>query len=255
MRQGDSFYPGTWMLWSRQLSAHILHPLYVGRFSAEDAGARQLHFAEGKGVCVEGFYVYFSFLIDPWDGVVTDARFQAWGPPVLLGLADVCCEVLLRKNYDQASKQVERAIQVQEKSQESMSSEQKRFVAQIVEAVQEAMRMCEGIPLPASYVPTPVQTPLAGEPYPGWDTLSVEQQIAVIEEIIAVDIRPYIELDAGGIEIVSLQQGRELVVAYKGACVSCPSSIGSTLQAIEQIIWAKVHPEIRVIPDRSFLGL
>ena len=115
---------------------------------------------------------------------------------------------------------------------------------------------CEGIALSEEYVPTPLQQNFGeGEsrPYPGWDELTEKQQVAVIEEVIASDIRPYIELDAGGIEIVSLTGGRKLVIAYKGACTTCYSSIGSTLQAIQQIISAKVHPEIEVIPDSSFL--
>jgi NifU-like protein len=100
-----------------------------------------------------------------------------------------------------------------------------------------------------------MQSPLGdGEsrPYPNWEELSNKQQITVIEEVIATDIRPYIELDAGGIEIVDLK-GKDLFIAYKGNCTTCYSSIGSTLQAIQQILSAKIHPQIRVIPDSSFL--
>ncbi len=75
------------------------------------------------------------------------------------------------------------------------------------------------------------------------------QKLAVIEQVMDEHIRPYIALDAGGIDIVGLSEHRELTVTYKGSCTSCYSSVGATLSAIQGILRAKVHPEIVVTPD------
>jgi NifU-like protein len=101
--------------------------------------------------------------------------------------------------------------------------------------------------------PVDAQQLREGETFPNWTNLNIEQQIAVIEEVIANEIRPYIELDAGGIKIINLIGGLELVIAYEGSCTTCYSATGSTLNAIQQILRARVHPEMVVTPDISFL--
>ncbi len=110
------------------------------------------------------------------------------------------------------------------------------------------------IPLAASYVAPPAPHDI-GEVleggYPGWNTLSKVQQLGIIEEVIARDIRPYIELDAGGVQVLDLVQEREVLIAYQGSCTSCFSATGTTLSYIQQVLKAKVHPDLIVIPDLS----
>ena len=68
------------------------------------------------------------------------------------------------------------------------------------------------------------------------------------------EVQPYIELDAGGIEVPELKNGQEVVIAYQGACTTCPSSTGATLNAIQEILRARVHPSLTVKPDLSLLS-
>jgi NifU-like protein len=91
-------------------------------------------------------------------------------------------------------------------------------------------------------------------PYPGWKELPTKEKIALIEEIIDKEIRPYIELDAGGIQILNLIDEKELIIAYQGACTSCHSATGATLNAIAQILQARIDPELIVTPDLSLLN-
>lgn len=245
-----------WAYFSRKLASKIESPRFVGGFSKEEALQRNVRLAIGTATSTEGFTFKISLLVDEWDGVIVDVRFRAFGPPALLGIGEAASELLMRKNYDQAQKIGAELIEKQlsdKKDKPAVPKEDYFCFNLVIDAVEEAAKECLDIPLSEEYVPTPMQPVLEGGPYPGWDELSLKQQIAVIEDLIAVDIRPYIELDAGGIEIVSLTGGRELIIAYKGACTTCPSSVGSTLQAIQQILSAKIHPEIRVIPDKSFL--
>ena len=42
------------------------------------------------------------WLVDPDDGIIVDARFQAYGQSALIGAAEIACELSVGKNYDQA---------------------------------------------------------------------------------------------------------------------------------------------------------
>ncbi len=248
-----------WGRFSRKLIDKIERPRFVGSFSSEEAKMKGMRLAVGAfNQRAKGISVKIYFLVDESDGVIADAKFQAIGPASLLGAAEGAVEFFMRKNYDQVSRMSAELLDKHlrdKKDQEAFPKEEYRSLNWVLEASEAAAMQCMDIPLSDIYVPTPVKSGWEGEstPYPNWDELTAKQQIAVIEEVISVDIRPYIELDAGGIEVVSLT-GRELIIAYKGACTTCYSSIGSTLQAIQQILAAKVHPEIHVTPDSSFLA-
>lgn len=253
----NGFVMGSWGRFSRKLLEKIEKPRFVGRFSQEEASMRDVFLAVGFATNPEGFFAQFFLLVDEWDGVIADVRFQAFGPPSLLGIMEGCCDLLMRKNYDQAKRIGADLLDTHlrdKKDKEAIPKEESSYINLVLEALEEACKQCEGIALSETYVPTPMQPSLEGGPYPGWEELTMAQQLVVVEDLIATEIRPYIELDAGGIEIVSLTNGKELIIAYKGACTTCPSSIGSTLNAIQQILSAKIHPHIRVIPDQSFFG-
>ncbi len=259
MRKELSYLFSPWTRFSRKLIDKIEHPRFVGSFSSEEAKVRGMRLAFGSFEDqTRGIALKLYWLVDELDGIIADAKFQAVGPPSLLGGAEAASEFFMRKNYDQVRRISADLLDKHlrdKKEQEAFPTEEYSSLNWILEAAEAAAMHCMDIPLSDSYVPTPVQSTWDGEarPYPNWDGLTLKQQVAVIEEVIATDIRPYIELDAGGIEIVSLTEGRDLVIAYKGACTTCYSSIGSTLQAIQQILSARVHPEIRVIPDSTFL--
>ena len=72
---------------------------------------------------------------------------------------------------------------------------------------------------------------------------------SVIEEVLDRDIRPYIALDGGGVELLNLLQDKEVIIAYQGTCTSCFASAGTTLSYIQQVLRAHVHPELDVVPN------
>jgi NifU-like protein len=107
------------------------------------------------------------------------------------------------------------------------------------------------IPLPEAYVspmPAEIGESLEGG-YPGWSELSQVKKLAVIEQVISQEVRPYIELDGGGVELVDLIEGREVIIAYQGNCTSCFSSTGATLSYIQQVLRAKISQDLVVVPD------
>lgn len=249
--------PFPWAQYSRKLIARIENPHNAGAFTSEDAQGRGVRLAQGADGSIEtGNYVAVSWLVDPGDGVILDARFQVFGQSALIGAADAACDLLVGKNYDQASRFSLDLIDIQlrDRSEDpAFPREMLMHVTLVVEAILAAAEACAGIPLAAGYTSSPMpqgaDTSLHGTGYAGWDDLPHDRKLAVIEAVLDREIRPYIALDAGGVDVVELTDQRELIVAYKGSCTSCYSSVGSTLAYIQQMLRAQVHAHIVVIPN------
>lgn len=71
-------------------------------------------------------------------------------------------------------------------------------------------------------------------------------EVMQINEILDKTVRPYLAADGGGI-IVEKREGHRVFVRYEGACGSCPSSIGGTLMAIQNVLRDEIDPDIEVI--------
>lgn len=89
---------------------------------------------------------------------------------------------------------------------------------------------------------------IEGEGIANFFDLSKEEQIRLIDEVMEKDIRPYVALDEGNVKIKDLTKGGVLLIQYEGNCTSCHASGSTTLSAITQILNAKVHPELQVLP-------
>lgn len=249
-------HPFAWSRYSKKLIAKIDKPRSIGFFTAAQAEEREVRLAEGQGgEVVDGNAVRFYWLVDPDDGMIIDAKYQMVGQSALLGAAEVACELCVGKNYDQAKRISTDLLdkQVRDKVDEpAFPKEAAPHLSLVLIAQEKAAMSCMDIPLALNYVSAPAPRDI-GEVleggYPGWQELSTPQKISLIEEVIARDIRPYIELDAGGVEIVDLLNGHELVIAYQGSCTSCFSATGATLSYIQQVLRAKVHPDLNVIPS------
>lgn len=252
--------PFPWSRYSKKLNAKIDKPRCAGFLTKEQSEERGMRLTVGREGSVEdGNLIEIYWLIDPDDGIIVDARFQAYGQSALIGAAEIACELVVGKNYDQARRISADLIdkQVRDHPDEpAFPKETSPHLNLVLGAMDNAADGCMDIPLAANYVAPPAPRDI-GEilehGYPGWDTLSQVQKISLIEEVIARDIRPYIELDAGGVKIIDLINGNELLIAYQGSCTSCFSATGTTLSYIQQVLRGKVHPSLIVVPDLSGL--
>ncbi len=238
-----------WKQYSKKLKERIDHPRAGGSFTEEEAARSGMRLAMGK----EGRELALYLLVDLNDGVIADVKFQAYGHSALIGAADVACELLLRKNYDQALRISADLIDrhVRDKGDvPAFPAECAKYLNLVIDAIEKACEQCRDIPFADTYVAPPMSfDEEAAVEYPGWPGLSTKQKITVIEEVIASDIRPYIQLDAGDVKVLNLLEGKEVIIAYSGACTSCYSSTGATLNAIQQILRMKVHPHLVVTPN------
>ncbi len=228
--------------YGKKLLERIDRPRSVGFFTARQAEEKEMRLVTGS---VKNLSLYW--LVDESDGVIADALFQVFGPPLLIAAAEIACELALRKTYDQASRITEELIDRHvrdRKDERAFPEEAAPFLREVISALQQAVHQCLDIPFAVVYESTPIQKSEKGESLVGWDEFPEATQKQLIMELIDREVRPYIELDAGGVEVVSVTENREVGIVYQGACTSCPSSQGSTLTAIQEILRAKIHPDI-----------
>jgi NifU-like protein len=248
--------PFPWSLYSKKLASKIENFRSAGVFSSEEAEKRGVRLATGEaGRKEDGNWIKFYWLVDKEDGKIVDVRFQAYGQSALIGAAEAASDLLVSKNYDQARRITADLIDKQVRDKENTPAfpeETFPHLNLVLEAIESASETCTDLPLPDVYVAPPVPHDL-GEVleggYPGWKELPLKKKLAVIEEVLDRDIRPYIALDAGGVEVLNLLGDKEVVITYQGNCTSCFSAVGTTLSYIQQVLRAKVHPDLVVIPD------
>lgn len=253
--------PFPWMRYSKKLNAKIDNPRCAGIFQPAESEDRGMRLAIGTdGSIQDGNKIQLYLLVDKDDGIIVDAKYQAYGQSALIGAAEAACELLIGKNYDQAKRvscDLLDAHLREKNDQPAFPPEAYPHLNLILGAIESAAEQCSDIPFADTYVATPIPSNIEGVEggYPGWTDLPIKQKIAVIEEVLNHDVRPYIALDAGGVEVLNLLNDREVIIAYQGSCTSCYSSIGTTLSYIQQILRAKVHPQLVVIPDMDKLSL
>lgn len=247
-----------WARYSKKMAAKIDRPRSAGYFTEEDSAKRGMRFVAGReGFVEDGNAIALYWLVDPADGVIADAKFQVFGQSALIAAAEAACELLIGKNYDQARRISAELLDKQLRDKPDIPAfpdETLGHVNLVIDAIDDAVEKCLDIPLSDHYA-TPIPKDNASEGYLGWLELPYEKKIAVIESVLDEEVRPYVELDAGGIQVEKLVDDKELVIAYQGACTSCFSAIGTTLSTIQQIIQTKVHPGIVVVPNMEGLKL
>ena len=253
----DLIRPFTWASYSRKLVLRIDTPYCIGTFSKEEAEVKNLHLAKGTaGSLDDGNYCELFLLVDREDGGIVDARFQAYGHSALIGALEIACELMIGKNYEQArrisadliEKHVRDSANVPAFPEETFS-----HINMAIDAIEVCYETCIGIPLAEGYVAPPItghsiETVEGG--YPGFSELSLKEQLAVIDQVLEQEVRPYVEMDAGGIEVINYHKDKkEVVITYHGSCTSCHSATGATLSYVQQILRAKVDPELTVTPE------
>jgi NifU-like protein len=240
--------PSLWDLFSKKLKEKIERLRFGGYFTAKQAEEKGMRLVTGR----EG-NVCLYWLVDEADGIIADAAFQAIGPPSLLAAAEIASELSLRKNYNQAGRisadLIDRHVR-DKKEIPAFPPECGAHLNLILSCLDRAAYQCIDIPYAADYDETPIEWDGEGTgPISGWENLSQAQKIHVIEEVIDKEIRPYVELDAGGVKVLDLKDDKEVLISYEGSCTTCHSSTGSTLSAIQQILKTRVNPNLVVTPQ------
>lgn len=246
-----------WASYSNLLKERILNPRNVGVFRENTGAMQEMRVVIGEGE-LKGNRLKISIVVDETDGVIADAKFVCFGESALVGAADAACEVLLRKTYDQARRLTADLIDRKVRDFTNIPAFPKEadgWINFVLTVIEEGAEKCTDISLKDPSVAPPVPGGEQGEGgHPNWHLFSPDEKLDHIKEVIRDEIQPYIELDAGGIEVAAFNDETEIIIAYQGACTSCPSSTGATLDAIQQILRSRLSPTLMVKPDLSLLS-
>ena len=159
------------------------------------------------------------YLVLDVQGVVRDARFRSPATGDLLAAYDAMCELAVGKPLTEVA----------------------TITPQQVDTLLRAGSPDPAIPLTADAdVPFYVlrkaaerTTPAAARPVDakGFADCGLFEKVKRIEQVLDEHVRPALASDGGGLDLVDLK-GNDLFVQYHGACGSCSSSVGGTLQFI-----------------------
>lgn len=248
--------PFPWNLYSKKVQLKIMNGRSMGALSSEEAKERDVRFVSGQeGSIADGNLIRFTWFVDKDDGIIIDAKYQVFGETALIAAAESAIELIVGKNYDQAKRLttdlIDRNVRDKE-SKEAFPRETHPHLNLVLSAIDHCSEQCTDLPLPTAYIamphPADIGEVLEGG-YPGYLELPLKKKLVLIEEVLDRDLRPYIALDAGGVEVINLIDGLEVVISYTGSCTSCYSSVGTTLSYIQQVFRAKIHPDIKVTPN------
>ena len=84
-----------------------------------------------------------------------------------------------------------------------------------------------------------------------FETMTLVQQIHAVDAIIDENVRQFLIMDGGNMEIVDIKNSDEFIdiyIRYLGSCDGCASSSTGTLYAIESTLKEKLSSKIRVLP-------
>lgn len=82
-------------------------------------------------------------------------------------------------------------------------------------------------------------------------SMTLVQKIKAIDAIIDENVRQFLIMDGGNMEVIDIKDSNEHIdvyIRYLGACNGCSSSTTGTLYAIESTLKQKLSQKIRVLP-------
>jgi Fe-S cluster biogenesis protein NfuA/NifU-like protein involved in Fe-S cluster formation len=196
--------------------------MYVGTLSEANAQARggrliaSTHGAEGAPD-----HIRLSLVVDNAN-IVRDARFTSNAEGDLLAAYDGMCELIVGKPVIEASKvspkQVEahlRGAQSTEAFPVAVDGDQPFYVLR---------KASERLTQDNASKVAPAEKP--------YHSCGLFEKVRRVEAVLDEHVRPALASDGGGIDLMDLQ-GDILAVEYHGACGSCSSSVGGTLQFVQ----------------------
>ena len=84
-----------------------------------------------------------------------------------------------------------------------------------------------------------------------FEEMTLVQQIKAVDAIIDENVRQFLIMDGGNMEIIDIKKNDDYIdiyIRYLGACDGCASSATGTLYAIESTLKEKLSKKIRVLP-------
>lgn len=214
---------------------------HVGEFSEEQAQKRGLVLIEAvHGAANASDHIRLYLLVDS-EGVVRDARFRSLAVGAQLAAWDLLCELCTGRALADSAASLSPArldaILRDEPATPALvlgdDRERPYYVLVKADAARQG-RAAAAAPASAQARDLP------------WTEIGLFEKVRRIEEVLDQSVRPALASDGGGIDLVDLRE-EELMVQYQGACGSCSSSIGGTLQFIQDSLNNALGTTLKVV--------
>jgi NifU-like protein len=196
-----------------------------------------------------------SILVSREDGTIFDAKFCCSGPPYCIGMCEILTENFIRKTYAQIANISASYIEklVEDKTAQTLNTSTHAFINTLLELIDTLVEACSKIPVQTSYLETPIEESFEERCIEDFFERSYTDQLGILNEVITSQIQPYIALDNGSVEITKIEK-KQIQIKYDGSCTSCIAATGSTLDSIQKILRARVHPNLSVQVDIASLS-
>ena len=210
---------------SPAVSARLAHLGFVGAFTDADAQAQGCTLVTTEhGAQDAADHIALALLLDP-AGVVKGARFTTKATGDLLATYDVMCELAVGKPLVEAAAISPVAVDAFLRQGATTPA-----IPLALEADQPfyVLRKAAERAKPTTVLATKANAAAERE----FAACGLFEKVKRIELALDQHVRPALASDGGGLDLVDLQ-GNLLYVQYHGACGSCSSSVGGTLQFIQ----------------------
>lgn len=219
---------------SARAIARIAAPRFLGELTQQDATARSCTLiATEHGAQHAPDHIHLTMLVDA-SSVVREVRYSTQARDAQLAAYDVMAELCLGRSLADAAAITPRQVDAQLRDDQggpvldtvatSHADADHPFYV-LRKAAERHLGAKPNGPAPAA------PTGQTSESLP-WAEVGLFEKVRRIEGVLDTQVRPALASDGGGIDLVDLKQD-DLYVQYHGACGSCSSSIGGTLQFIQ----------------------
>ena len=218
---------------SARAIARIASPRFQGTLTSQDATARGCTLiATEHGAQLAPDHIHLTMLVDA-AGVVQEVRYTTPATDSQLASYDVMAERCQGRTLDEVATITPRQID------QLLRDDGGGPVLELVATnhpdgdhpyyvLRKAAERHSGAKTTATQAGAAGQT---SENLP-WAAVGLFEKVRRIVGVLDTQVRPALASDGGGIDLVDLKQD-DLYVQYHGACGSCSSSIGGTLQFIQ----------------------
>ncbi len=233
------------MVETASLSAKALARLrdlrHVGELTEADATARELTLVETvHGAQQAADHIRLMLLMDA-AGTVVEARYRTLATGAQLALYDLLVERLEGAPLTAASEWTPNRLEAE------LRDDPARSVLELGEGgdhpfyvIRKALERLHGT---APVVET--AKPTSGAAALPWVDVGLFEKVRRIEAVLDEHVRPALASDGGGMDLVDLN-GDQLFVQYHGACGSCSSSVGGTLQFVQDSLNNHLNTQLTV---------
>lgn len=222
---------------SAAVAARLAHLRQQGTIAADEAATRGGRLvATEHGGAASPDHVRVCLLVSAQD-LVLDARVETRAEGDLLAVYDVMAELCLGRRLADLGQITPRVVEERLRN----GGEEPAFPLLALEADQPFYVLRKAAERAQGATPAPIPA-AADQPFA---QCGLFEKVRRIEAVLDAYVRPALASDGGGIDLVDLR-GDTLQVMYHGACGSCSSSVGGTLQFVQDSLANHLSHAIQV---------